>query len=461
MTDILIVFILVIGSDSRIFMQQLRHLDDGEGTSSIGQFVALMSYLNLEKPVSVVGIGCDYMAVYGCCSGQEGANVILYNTKFRVVQTKQFFKTYFSNSRLWVIGKDIFLGLGQMISVIPFRISKEQLCDMIGAQKFQDFSNYVDKEYINEECELEDGLYFDEDHQAQVNSIESKRIVYPLHRREKVVLNDLPDYYPDVEEVDKMIAGLEDMDIVVDMVRAKNVPADSIQAKFYSNPDGLLIMSDEFELFCNELERCGSSEMEITEHLIPLLIETNHVHDLMVCLKKYNNVSEKMLVKSINYCLDAIEGHQSEDLTVLHNLLNHLLSCTYSPEIFHHIRAHINTTKTIYLFRHLLRLLKVDDEIGGILDRPSTTGSFNSDLIVFEWMITLIDAQYQKLILSSDTEIYSLLVEILNFVQQTIDEGKATNSLLANLYKLLKRKDQATNEVKYSKWYSVEEVKLY
>ena len=154
--------LLSIWSDSRIFTESLKFdVLPNEIQMFSSTFVSMMDVINVEKPLSLIGIGKDMIAVYGNNTNQDGASLVLYNNHFKVFQAKQFFKVYFNNSKFWICENNILLACGQSLCVLPFRISKEQLADMIGSQMSDNLKNVIDNESINEDCEFDDGYEYD------------------------------------------------------------------------------------------------------------------------------------------------------------------------------------------------------------------------------------------------------------------------------------------------------------
>lgn len=428
-------------------MQSIRGTTDKESSNNIGQFVSMLTILKLDQPISIAAVARDYIAIYGASSGQEGAFLILYNTKYQIVQTKQFFKIYFNNSRIWVIGNNIFLGVGQMLSVVPFRISKEQLSDRIGSQVTNDFDNYVGKDFINEESEFEECLTFDDNLQNNLNTNQYNG-------------GKIDDYNEIDNKIDltQNFRELYNFDILIETIRSEIKSNEQIGTKLYTNPNDDLIMNEEFEIFALELEKCGACEIEITEKLIPAMIEANSIYDLLLCLKKYSNISEKMLVKSLAYALSLIDTNIDDiplkDLKLLHQIL----SCSYNrDEILPHLRSKINITSTIFLLKYLLKLYK-SDEI--IINSDNNQMYDDHDEIILNWISLIIDSQYQNLILSSDNTVLEIFNNYQKIINASILSLKEMENFLPKLHNLVNKK-KFDKQDKYSKWYSIEKVKLY
>lgn len=153
-------FVFQLGSDRRIFMMALRlnPLEDAPG-----HFVSMLPAISVDYPLSILGVSRDCIAIYGANATQEGGALILYNTQFKVIESKQLFKVFFTNSQLWCVDTHIFLAAGQKLAVISFRISKEHLSDMLGSQRCINLNTFVDTECINTDAGLEEVLEFDKE----------------------------------------------------------------------------------------------------------------------------------------------------------------------------------------------------------------------------------------------------------------------------------------------------------
>lgn len=128
-----------------------------------GHFVSMLPAINVDYPLCILGVSRDCIAIYGANATQEGGALILYNTQFKVIESKQMFKVFFTNSQLWCVDTHIFLAAGQKLAVISFRISKEHLSDMLGSQRCINLHTIVDTECINTDAELEEILEFDKE----------------------------------------------------------------------------------------------------------------------------------------------------------------------------------------------------------------------------------------------------------------------------------------------------------
>lgn len=80
----------------------------------------------------------NYLAIYGPNSNEEGALLIIYNTQFKVTQTKQNFKMFTADAKMYCIDNNIFLPVGQNLAVVPFKLETEQLAALVGSHKIME-----------------------------------------------------------------------------------------------------------------------------------------------------------------------------------------------------------------------------------------------------------------------------------------------------------------------------------
>lgn len=451
---------LFVGSDNRLFLLPLR------ASSSLnvpGDFVAMMNAINLRYRLSILGIDRDCIAIYGANATQDGSTLILYNTQFKVIESKQQFKVYFDNSRLWTIEKYIFLAVGQVLSVAKFRVSKEQLSDMIGSQRVTDLSTYVDTECINADGVLEDMVEFDMaaqivtdqslNHHSETNGVRTvpPPIEIAAHQPYEIVENVENDFKT-LQRNDLAVEIEEDEDLVPGMLQLK------LSSYTSSDPFSVALIQS----FANEFEQIGASEYEITDGMIPLLLKMKLDDDLLTCLRTYSNVSEQSLAATLKYFVDAARAKTTESLTdddkVVHGL-NAVLSTTFDQElILSHLRTKLDIDDVLYLLNHIFAALESDEV--QLEQRPQIDNSFGDDEQLIKWVCALIDSHFQQFIISRDDKLINLLTKWKVLVDGLVQDIQQTTSISAALRNLLAGKT-IKNESSGSKWYSVEAFKLY
>lgn len=442
-----------LGSDKRVFLKSL-HYDLNSPVEQHGNLITLFDFINVEQSIAILGIDTDCIAIYTGNASKDGATLILYNVQFKVIQSKQYFKVYFNDSKFWLIDNNLLLAAGQTLGVFPFRISKEQLSDMIGSQKVIQLSvNPVINEYINEEFELEDVMEFDDvqhittdEVELQLPRIKSRNTKLQSFENPELIENDLRSLYKE--------------NVIIDIQRDANLPGDTLQIKlFNTNVPESLLLSDHFELIVNDLVRCGASEMELFEKLIAVMIESNSTSDIGKSLQRFSTVSEKSIVKCLRYALDCPELPESVRDSRNMDLLSIVLSCSFNrSNMISHVRNELSFELVLQLLNHLYSIL-IDPEIQ-LKENSTNCDEFDHDEKIIEWMNILIDAHYQQFVMTKDEKCLSLLVKWQTAVGENIELMKQLKSLEPVLQNVVRRK-VPTKKTKSNKWYSIESVTLY
>uniref|UniRef100_A0A8D8CQY3 Nucleolar protein 11-like n=2 Tax=Culex pipiens TaxID=7175 RepID=A0A8D8CQY3_CULPI len=485
------VSLITIWSDKRIFTKTLPFDSDGSSGDdrSIGNFISILNMINTSQPLSMVGISRDYIAIYANNLNQDGGSLLLYNVQFKVVQAKQFFKVFFGNSRFWLVENHLLLAFGQTLAVVPYKISKEQLSDMVGTQRGAEVRNYVDNESINEDCDFNEGYGFVGDLEEVSEGEESEgedegpEVVYKL--------------FESVGRFEETLQEAYKSDLMVETVRDEGLPEDVISMRLMSNVDGSvgpLLFSESFELLASELEKHGFCEMEITEKIIPLMIQAGASMDIGKCLKRYSTVSERSLVSALKYALGCKEkktppkatipdveqllekvsgsklpkvSEEQPNLFILEDqspqpivdLLNIILSCSvHRTLILPLLRKEIDLSSVLALLDHLLFLLT--DPVATLTETPANADTFDSDEQVIAWATLLIDSHYQQIVLSRDAEVKRRLLVWAAVVKRHAEALDELKSLAPTIQRLVAGKHNQGGS-QQNRWYSVETVQLY
>lgn len=444
--------------------------DDAMSTQlAPGHFVALISAVNVDQPLSVLGISKDCIAIYGANPApQDGGSLVLYNTQFKVIESKQFFKTYFSNSRLWVVDKYIFLASGQTLAVVAFRISKEQLSDMIGSQRVTDLSNFVDTECINADGELEEMLEFDP--VAQIASNASSIKQEERLNGQSMETDEFEAKYPNqhfelADTFNDDLRSLQRFHIELEVNREKDQIPDFVGMQISSNVNDDSFTNEAIRIITEQLEQCGASETEITDYIIPLLIKSKLSSDLTACLRKYTNISDKLIVRALKYFieLDRRQGDKkSEEDGECNSRSSHLnvvLACSFNPDlILEHLRTLLNFDEVVFVLDHIYNGLKSNDR--ELDERPQNSDQSTEDSMLLKWFLIILDSSYQQFIISHNPKLIESLAKWKDLVDNYIKTIQSTRNVAAILYNLVQGKP-IYRDSSSSKWYSVEEVKLF
>lgn len=454
-----------LGSDKRIFMLPLR--EDNSKNEAPGYFMAMLSMFKVDQPLAIVGVSKDCVAIYGANEQQEGATLVLYNTRFSVAQSKQFFKVYFNNARIWVIGKYILLAHGQTLACASFRISKEQLADMIGTQRTNDLTNVVDKDCINEEVELEESFTIDLAQQIESNELTSAAFNYngDIVAKEWTNLKSANKVTPteNVETVENDLKKLYSHDMGLEIYRGEVLLSDTVQTKLSNNQQDELFKIDEILLLTSEMEKCGASEFEISEKCVPVLIKAKLPDELVTCLRKYTNISENMLVRALKFLLS--QGHTNASQHGCFEMseqqigyVNVVLSCSFNEDIIKDHLRKLDFEEVLCLLTHICGLL---DSVEKTLDETAQLAdNFDEDIQLLNWFVVLLDAHYQQFILSRHANLPQMLVKWKELIDRHCVALREMKSVSAVLYNLV-RGNALSMDKQSSKWYAVEAVKLY
>lgn len=431
-----------------------------------GYFMAMLTAFNMDQPLTIGGVNKDCIAIYGGSEYQDGASLALYNTRFNVLQSKQYFKVYFNNARFWVIGKHILLAYGQTLACVAFRISKEQLSDMIGSQRSNEFSTIVDTDTINEEIDLEE-LFV---HNRATKTQKSSSCAPENQKNSSQVDDKKPLGY---ETLDNQLRSMYRHNICVNIIRGDVLLSDTIQTQLSSNVLNDTFAIEDICLLTSEMEKCGASETEITDKCIPVLIKANVPGELSACLRRYTNVSDKMLVKSLKYFMNLTAGSNAQQqlteskttrqiLTLNEDhkeYINIVLSCSFNEELIkQHLRTYLDFSEVISLLSYMYTLLESNDIT--LEEQPQFGDNFDDDLHLLDWFSTILDSHYQQFLLSRNMELSTIIAKWKQLVDDRLASVRDMKSLSSVLYNLVKGNTHK-NDNPSCKWYSVEEVKLY
>lgn len=428
-----------------------------------GHFVSMLTAINVDHPLSVLGVSRDCVAIYGANSSQEGGALLLYNTQFKVIESKQLFKVYFTNSHLWTVDTYIFLAAGQKLAVISFRISKEQLSDMLGSQRSMNLTSFVDTECINTDAELEEVLEFDKTTSGQTKSETSNgHTDCDMDEITEINMDKKQHAFERPEDLLADLRSLQQNEILIDIKLDDDLLTDMAELKLYSNTKSTHFDSKTIQSIVTELEQIGESEIAISNMIIPLCIESNLPNELVACVRNYWNISEKMLAKSIKYFINKIqnEATQSEDQQKQYkSQLNEILSCSFESEVMvEQLRKHLNFDYVLVLLNHIFNAIKSEEK--QLEDRPQNGDPIDEDILLLKWFTVLVDSHFHQFILSRDAKLVEQLTQWKELVDDLLIDIQQSKTISTMLYNLVDGKLSAKENVA-TKWYSIEEVKLY
>lgn len=139
----------------------------------------------------------------------------------------------------------------------------------------------------------------------------------------------------------------------------------------------------------------------IVQNLLPQLLKANAVSELNWCIKYFADIPESSLVQVILFCLENVT--KTDKQGPYHELLNTVLHAPFSDVC---LLPSLRTAP----FHHALTLLHyLAEEIEA--DEPEVE-VYN----LIEWASLLLDAHYQRYLLSGDPQILKLLLRIRELI---------------------------------------------
>lgn len=435
---------------------------------SPGQFVSMLAELNVESKMSVHGVSRNFAAIYGANYGQEGASLLVYNTQFKVVNAKQYFKVYLDFSRLWAGDEHILLAMGQNIAAVKYRMNQEVLVDMLGSQLSDTHLTTLELDHINEEEHLESVIKYDGSTNPINYSLVKKKLnkLLPASIVEKADGRELAFEPPELveQEISEVIKHHVHGEVASCENGLEDVSVTLMSSFFDAGP-----MNTTVQALVRQLERSGAGEEEIIEKILTLFIKTDNTEHVLMCLRRYSNISERMLAWSLRYALDKniqpprINGHAKEQPMETNKsndeLLNAVLACSFdATAIEDHLRHRLELPHVIHLMSHLYNL--ASDPKAQLEERPNRDSSLvQTEVQALQWFGCLLTSHLTLLIISKDEGLLQTLTkwaQLLSFYEESLFDIANVMPLLTNIVE-----QRQIKPIYSTTWYGVEEVVLY
>ncbi|PNF31620.1 hypothetical protein B7P43_G17189 [Cryptotermes secundus] len=192
------------------------------------------------------------------------------------------------------------------------------------------------------------------------------------------------------------------------------------------------------------LEAEGCCQSMMVQKLLPQLLKASAISELNWCIKYFTDIPEGSLVQIILFCLENVTKTDKEG--PYHKLLNTVLHAPFSDVCM------LPSVRTAPLHLTLSLLHYLAEEIEA--DVPEVE-LYN----LIEWASLLLDAHYQRYLLSGDPQVLKLLLRIRELVVNQIDHMNELNGLLPLLQQLQEGKLSKPQFV--NKLYSIESLRLY
>lgn len=417
--------------------------------TDVGSYLNKFHCLRVDKPLTIASVSKNCVVIYGGNPSLDGASLVLYNTRFHFSPSHQHFKVHLDNCRLWVIGTYILMAVGQQLTCARFRLSQEKLSDIIGSKRSIDFSAMPNKECINEDVEFEEDVIFGKGALQKALPSERMNVDEKVEKEVKTKMEPTETF----QQFNNALSSLYRYDVAVEIITDDSM-VDLRKANTLVHTQDRLYANEFIRSFAAMLENCGASEAEITEQLIPLLIKANFPKDLVICLRKYTNISERMLAKSLKYFVKMNESNEKLAF------INQVFACSFHQDfIMQHLRTNLNLDDAMYLLELIYRKLDDDDE-ETLAESIQYGDEFDSDTALIDWFIVILDSHYQQFLLARDPTINEMVSKWKELIESFICNIRELNSMTARIQNLVDGKANGNGNTG-SKCYSVEKVKLY
>ncbi|KAF7268956.1 hypothetical protein GWI33_017985 [Rhynchophorus ferrugineus] len=388
--------LLSVWNDGRMYSQILKQ--DDKDINEPGQLFTVIENISTTNLVKIVDIDDNYIAIYGADPNEEGAILLIYNTQFKVNQSKQTHKLYTNDSKIWRIDNNILLPVGQNLVVVPFCLESEQLAALVGSHKPVSSKPDADVVFV---CEFEEARW--EDNQNSVNTKE--------RNLSKKLKNKVQEYFKQ-----GLPEGLIVEYILPDILAEQSINLLGESLDFFTDiPEKYLAKILNFILSCD--------------------------------MKKFPSTPEKLLPNLANELLPWSRI----------NLLDRILIREYSDVLLiPYMRCDLDLEQALKLLTYLNYMLSEEGHDLQNLD------SLETEKCITGWMSVLIDSNYQKFILSKDRNIENVLIRCKETVMDhldVLDELKQISPALCQFHQEMQGKN---NNAGFSNnLYTVEQLNLY
>ncbi|XP_050334271.1 uncharacterized protein LOC126761881 [Bactrocera neohumeralis] len=433
--------LLTIWSDRRLFLLNLDECMESE--HSPGNFVAVISTLNVDSPLSILGIAKNCVAIYGANNNQEGASLLLYNTQFKVVKAQQYFKVFFDSSRIWIIDDNILLAMGQNLSVVTYRMPQELLVDLLGTYHCENPIR-IEGDLINEEDYLQSICSYKENvSPVNTSNYESLTNIQD-YRNHLPTSHDTSYNYYDLREKSKPF-------IKVDQGKCFLNNTITVQE---SKLETDLINRTLFEFFIHQLENYGTTKEEVSEKLLFLLEKCGATSKMTSLLSRLSSAPLSVFAK----VFFSILMKRSSNSTYESFTAAMLRACCLETGIQPLQAAKINNFRSDLSSFDLIFLL---DYFYNQLSQLSTSSSeicnMKLEMRIFYWFDILLNAYFQQLLLSKDNKVFELLLKWADLISSYRNQIKMLEDLETRLYNLVQKEYFVENSNSFL-WYSIEDL---
>ncbi|XP_012259127.2 nucleolar protein 11 [Athalia rosae] len=214
----------------------------------------------------------------------------------------------------------------------------------------------------------------------------------------------------------------------------------------------------------------GLPESAIVEILIPPLVKSKDIKNIIWFLNNFGDIPEQLLVQLLSFCLttsddtfDSIQNGFTDSPQIVQPtgrviLLNSILSVSYSDVcLLTHLKASLGFNEILILLNYLRHTLDASQEPA--THHPGTSEPTEEQLL--DWASLLLDSHYQQYLLSQDPKICTLLEQLTAVLDLHFQFINDLETLRPMIERLRDGKSLVPTLHSSMKYYSIEEVKLY
>ncbi|CAG9770845.1 unnamed protein product [Ceutorhynchus assimilis] len=371
------VHLLTIWDNAKIYKKELVRHDKEQ--SDLGELFIILENISAEHFVKIVPLDDKYIAIYGSDPNEEGAILLIYNTQFKVTQSKQIHKLYANDAKLWRTYNFILLPVGQNLIVVPFNLDCEQLVALIGSHKPVQTKIDSDIAFVTE---YEVANWNNEENVATKKKKNKK---LQKQKANSSFTSKLEEYYKEglpealiLEQIIPEILEESNIKLMEDCLRA-----------FTDIPEAFLAKILQLLLVCNKKKFTKSDT------------------------KEYNQIPEELLPNQRIALLDKVLARPFSDILLL-------------P----HLKSQLSVDEAVLLLQYLI--LQLSEEGHNL---PSMNASKTEECLI-KWTSLVLDSNYQKFVLSKDSIIEGVMIKCKNMVEEHLEVVESLKSIVPVLSKL-------------------------
>ncbi|KAK0181686.1 hypothetical protein PV327_003951 [Microctonus hyperodae] len=363
-----------------------------------GMLVSVFSSISTNHPVVMVPLNDSTIAAYGADVNEEGAVLLIYDIKFKLVQAIQKLKLYTNEAKLWRIDDKLLLAANRHLAIAPYRLTSQKieamlgsLCDVNGNAKANDEDDIV------EIRETVIANWQDAQLPPSSDKLSTKCVSHKIEKQINVLLNE-----------GKSDAAILQV-LIPQLIESKDVPS---------------------IIYCLENFNDLSEKL-----LIDLLLFGIRTHE-KTFLSKKNDSDNNINAITRNSFLDRLLSINFSDITVMS-----------------HLKSSLDFNEVLRFINYLINKLNSADDVENIMVPNETQ--------LYKWTSLFIDSYYQHYLLSQDPEVLEVLHKLKNILDDHFHSLMIFENLRPMVQRIIHGKPLKPTYKEYSKFYMIEEVQLY